>query len=919
MPNRGLNWLVAAAVSIPLLWCFAAPLAGGRVFAYRDAAHFYYPLEAWISEHWSRGEVPLWNPQDGNGTPVIAETTSAVFYPGKLVFALPLPFEQRFVLYVVLHVVLAAWGAYRLARCANRNGIERAGPAAMDHAGPWPLGIPAAGLTAVAYAFGGAVLFQYSNVVFLVGAAWLPWTLLAMDHLVSERRFLWVLAVGLCLALIVLGGDPQTAYHAGLLGMLYAVLAGRAVAKRMRSEQVPWARYATVRALVRLAMSAVVAGLLAAVQIVPAWSWVGHSDRDIFTYPRSVYEVPGYFRRSRVVEPWERAVDAVIPPGSWAGVVRGIFGEPQAGEHHNQVYSFSVAPWRLVEMLWPNVTGRTFPQNRRWLSALGAEDRIWSPTLYLGILPLLLAAGTWRLRNAERRVQWFSWMLLLATVGSFGAYGLGFAAQRVQELFPGEPAASSIGEPVGGWYWCMVVALPGYAHFRYPAKWMVIATLALAVLAGVGLEQVLGVHRGQFMRRLRIVAALSVVASALVGLTRPWWATWFGGAGGDELFGPLSTDGAWSDAWTACGHTALVCGVAWLLLGRKGTSRTGLGVSLLLLTACEVAWANGWLILTAPSSSMKVTTVLDRTRVRPSGTSFYRWPSRAWVPDQWRTTASPSRATESLSWDNATLYAKLHLLRSHRSLLPQSTVASHDFRAFLGAGGRGVPHPAILDVLGAEQIILPDTYVPGASWGLEPEEVPEVPGVAVWRNPSAFPRAWVVHDVRVWPQFFSSDPQKIRRHFADLLFPDGRRRDLRRTAVIECECDSDFVLPAISGAVGPSAGESVSIRAASGCRVELEVVLSSPGLLVLNQLYDSRWRVQAGSEDRLAIPVVRTNRIMQGVFLPAGRHELVFRYVPWDLYAAGAISLASALVLSGVALWFAWVPRRLPASLNGMA
>ena len=119
MRTPWLNLLVAVAVSIPLLWCFGSTLAGGRVFAYRDVAHFYYPLEAWICDRWAHGEVPLWNPQDGNGLPVVAETTSAVFYPGKLVFALPLTFGQRFVLYVVLHVILAAWGAYCLARYGN--------------------------------------------------------------------------------------------------------------------------------------------------------------------------------------------------------------------------------------------------------------------------------------------------------------------------------------------------------------------------------------------------------------------------------------------------------------------------------------------------------------------------------------------------------------------------------------------------------------------------------------------------------------------------------------------------------------------------------------------------------------------------------------------------------------------------------
>ncbi|MHB8970242.1 MAG: hypothetical protein ACYC3X_10705 [Pirellulaceae bacterium] len=910
-----LNLVVAVAVSIPLLWCFGAALAGGSVFAYRDVAHFYYPLEAWICDRWAHGEVPLWNPQEGNGAPVVAETTSAVFYPGKLVFSLPLTFERRFVLYVVLHIILAAWGAYCLTRYGNSGQraatVDSRSTCKQASAGQpalCPFSGPAAGLSAVAYAFGGPVLFQYSNVAFLVGAAWLPWTLLAIQRQLHERSRVWVLAVGVCLALTVLGGDPQSAYHVGLLGLLYVVILRRVhhsgddnpdrlAARPCRTSPDRSApSHSTTGAVGRLVASAVLAGLLAAVQIVPAWSWVGNSDRGVYTYPRSVYEIPAYLRRGSTAGKADPAVASAERPGSWSGVAQGILGEPSALEHHGQEYSFSVAPWRLAEMLWPHVSGRTFPQNQRWLRAAGAEDRIWTPSLYLGILPLLLALGTWRLRNAPPRVQWFSWMLLLAVVGSFGSYGVGLFVQCVQQVFAAEPSPSALGGPVGGLYWLMVVVLPGYAHFRYPAKWMVIATLALAVLAGSGLDQMLTVHRQRFAKWLRIVGTVSLVAAVVVGMTRPWWTTWFADADPDELFGPLNTGGAWFDAWMACGHTALVCGAAWFLVSRKHLHKTRLGVLLLFLTACDIAWANGWLVLTAPTTSLEVATVLDRATVHSASSSFYRWPSRTWVPDTWRTTASRSRAAENLSWDFATLYAKLHLLGSHRSLLPLSTIASYDFREFLHAGSHDVPHPAILEALGAAEIILPDTYSPAASWRLEKELVTTVPGVAVWRNPGAFPEAWIVHDVRAWPQFASTDPQTIRRQMEELCFPNGQPRDLRRAAVVECV--PGFALPALSMPVGNTVSESAHLTAAQGRRVDLDVTLSAPGLVVLNQLYDPHWVVDIPSEadDRGTIAVVRTNRIMQGVFLPAGRHTLVFHYVPSDLYAAGALSLASWLV-----------------------
>ena len=134
--------------------------------------------------------------------------------------------------------------------------------------------------------------------------------------------------------------------------------------------------------------------------------------------------------------------------------------------------------------MWPNVTGRTFPENRRWLTAVDAEDRIWIPSLYLGILPLLVAVGTWSLRSDSAMIRWLSWLVLLgAVVASFGSYGVGCLVKTVGGTFLENADSLPIGDGVGGLYWWMVVLLPGHAQFRYPAKLLVIATLAAA---GVG-------------------------------------------------------------------------------------------------------------------------------------------------------------------------------------------------------------------------------------------------------------------------------------------------------------------------------------------------------------------------------------------------------------------------------------------------
>ncbi len=200
--------ILAVAILGPFLWCFGSALFSDRGFAFRDAAHFYYPLFDWVQRQWASGRIPLWNPQENCGMPVLADGTSSVFYPGKLLFALPLGYAWNFKLYTMAHVLLAAGASWMLAR-------------------RWNASPSAAGLAAVAYAFGGSVLFQYCNVVYLVGAAWLPLALWAADRMLVGRSLhaAWLLAV--VLALIVLGGDPQMAYHAGLLAAAYGWLLWR--------------------------------------------------------------------------------------------------------------------------------------------------------------------------------------------------------------------------------------------------------------------------------------------------------------------------------------------------------------------------------------------------------------------------------------------------------------------------------------------------------------------------------------------------------------------------------------------------------------------------------------------------------------------------------------------------------------------
>jgi len=108
----GLALACVAALTAAL---FGKVLWGGEQFGYRDAAHFYYPLYQIVEQEWDAGRVPLWEPEENAGMPLLGNPTAAVLYPGKLIYRV-LPYAWGARLYVVAHVLLAALAMFALAR-----------------------------------------------------------------------------------------------------------------------------------------------------------------------------------------------------------------------------------------------------------------------------------------------------------------------------------------------------------------------------------------------------------------------------------------------------------------------------------------------------------------------------------------------------------------------------------------------------------------------------------------------------------------------------------------------------------------------------------------------------------------------------------------------------------------------------------
>ena len=423
--------------------CYGRAIFRGEQFAYRDAAHYYYPLYQRVQAEWDAGRWPLWEPEENSGMPLLGNPTAAVLYPGKLVFAVfPYPLggaalhhgRTPLLAFAAMLVLLRRWGT------------------------SWVGSI----LGSLAYAFGGPVLFQYCNIIYLVGAAWLPLGFRAVDRWLRLGRGIALAELAVVLAMEILGGDPESAYLTGLCAAGYA--AALAWRKGSRSGAgtdgaPPWSRRGQifaavlVRPLARDALGrrdprrgVVGAGVstgaaCSAAATSVALDPLGRPDgRDRLGSGR-----PGV--RGALAETEKGRARPILMPMLCGLVVAAVVAAAlsaaqllpvlefttQSGraaeDGSHDIYPFSLHLVRVVEFVWPNIFGTPYHGNKLWLAAVplpGTDAPVWVPTLYLGGLTLVLVLGGSRLRSARESTPWRTWMAVVTVVsllGSFGEYG----------------------------------------------------------------------------------------------------------------------------------------------------------------------------------------------------------------------------------------------------------------------------------------------------------------------------------------------------------------------------------------------------------------------------------------------------------------------------------------------------------------
>jgi hypothetical protein len=412
-----------------------------------------------------------------------------------------------------------------------------------------------------------------------------------------------------------------------------------------------------------------------------------------------------------------------------------------------------------------------------------------------------------------------------------------------------------------------LLSLPVLGWVRAPARFLVLAVLALALLAGLGFD---ALRTGAGRRVARgvafglVVVAISVAYAAARGNRRALLLP--------NRRDPLSL--GQSDTLALLATLAGAAGLVWLL-ARRGPEIRLLGALAIAFTAADLFGYKSQLNFNevAPGGFDGASATADAIR-RDGGSRFYTFIER----EPWRT-LERQRAFEAyrrLMWESLRNSLPMRVgLQSltglqneppvHGQLIELATYKRGEFdsRSARLTGAYGIRY-----LIAAGSVEAPEMTLVSRGW------------LNLYRNEIAVPRAYLVPESRV---VSSADAA-----LALLKRPDF---DPRRTVVMETQGP-----PMPEGPLG--AAEAVIVHEEPD-RLAIETTCVRPAWLVLNDTFAPGW---TATIDGQRTTVVRANGLVRAVAVGAGRHHVEFVYAPasvrWGAWISGAaLAVVGLLVL----------------------
>lgn len=398
---------------------FSPALFTGKLMYWGTVILQFVPWHTQIWRTLQAGELPLWNPLNGMGAPLIANYQTAFFYPPTWLYYLSASIAGvpgiawAAGALVALHLI---WGGIGMAKLAEKLGWN----------------VLAQTVSGLAFGMAGYLVGRGLFPIMPISAAWLPWIMLAVYQLAHEpdnKKHLYKTA--LFIALQLLAGHAQTSWYTLILAGVWLLY--------WSWQKNGWARIK--KTLPRYLGAGLFAGALTAIQLLPTAEYLTQSQR--------------------------------------AGAVDFDFAMTN-----------SFWPWRLLTLFAPNFFGSPVTGDY-WGYATYWEDHN-----YIGLLALIAGLAALFRRGKDKPTKNLTWF-------SFGTI-------FVATLF-------ALGDNTSVFPW-LYRNIPTFNMFQAPSRYMLWATFALALMAGLGIQ---GWRRPEgralYWSRLATMGAFAVAVGAGIG------------------------------------------------------------------------------------------------------------------------------------------------------------------------------------------------------------------------------------------------------------------------------------------------------------------------------------------------------------------------------------------------------------------
>ncbi len=171
---------------------------------YGDNLIYNFPLFYYISQVYSHGHIPLWNPYIFGGQSLIGNPLSGIFYPLYwLPFILSHHIERALDISLLIHIFIAEIGMYLLLREYNCNKFSSI-------------------VGAITYGCSGILLLLGTGFIQMLGsAAWAPFVLLGVRRLCIKPIRKNVFFLSFIVFVQFLSSYPQYCFYTLIIGFIY--------------------------------------------------------------------------------------------------------------------------------------------------------------------------------------------------------------------------------------------------------------------------------------------------------------------------------------------------------------------------------------------------------------------------------------------------------------------------------------------------------------------------------------------------------------------------------------------------------------------------------------------------------------------------------------------------------------------------